>query len=351
MSKEYMIPVFVPYSKEQKKYIFNDTKSKDKKEGNKIDIKTIEKQIEKNLKNINDNDGQKEIIFYGGNFTSLNVEIQEEILKSMLKYIEEKEINSVTISANPTEIDKETIKRLKKYKVKSIDLEALSTNDYILKRARVNYKFKDIKSASKLIRWNRFNLNYKVIVGLPESTRIDEINTAKTLIKLKPKSVKVYPMLVTKGTRLEDYYNKQRYEPLTRIQAIERCKTIVRMFADKKIEISAIGIKNIEDIFNKENGEDDIVAGPFHQNFRKLVETEMWYDAILEKIKKLNMKVKEVTVSVNPIDKENVIGQDKSNIKKLKELYEVNLKIKPDENIAQGKLKIEDVKEYNDFLE
>ncbi len=52
----------------------------------------------------------------------------------------------------------------------------------------------------------------------------------------------------------------------------------------------------------------------------------MWYDAIVGKIKKkLNAKVKEVEVSVNPIDSNNVIGHKKENVIKLKNTYDVDL--------------------------
>ena len=37
-----------------------------------------------------------------------------------------------------------------------------------------------------------------MMIGLPESTKLDEINTAKALIKLKPKIVRIYPVLVIK---------------------------------------------------------------------------------------------------------------------------------------------------------
>ena len=77
----------------------------------------------------------------------------------------------------------------------------------------------------------------------------------------------------------------------------------------------------------------------------------MWYDAIVEKIKKLNVKVKEVEVTVNPIDANNVVGHKKENIKKLKEVYETDLIIKQDANVEQGKSKIRITKKYNDFLE
>ena len=190
-----------------------------------------------------------------------------------------------------------------------------------------------------------------MMVGLPESTRIDEINTAKALIKLKPKMVRIYPVLVIKNTPLEKEYKKGKYEPLTIVQAVEISKELVRMFADKKIEIIRIGLQNTDEITTPEDKKSEVVAGPYHPAFRQLVESAMWYDAIVGKIKKLNVKVKEVEVTVNPIDVNNVIGHKKENVLKLKDTYDVDLILQQDENIKQGKSKIEITKTYNDFLE
>lgn len=190
-----------------------------------------------------------------------------------------------------------------------------------------------------------------MMVGLPESTRIDEINTAKKLIKLKPKMVRIYPVLVIKGTKLEKELQEGKYQPLTVVQAVETCKELVRMFASKNIDIIRVGLQNTDEITDPNYKGSEVVAGPFHPAFRQLVESAMWYDAVVDKIKKLNVKVKEVQVTVNPIDANNVIGHKKENIQKLKDTYDVDLIIKQDEAIKQGKSKIDVLKTYNDFLE
>lgn len=64
------------------------------------------------------------------------------------------------------------------------------------------------------------------------------------------------------------------------------------------------------------------------------------------KIKKLNVKAKKVEVTVNPIDINNVIGHKKENVIKLNELYNVDLIVKQDKNIKQGKSKIEVIQTY-----
>ena len=66
-----------------------------------------------------------------------------------------------------------------------------------------------------------------------------------------------------------------------------------------------------------------LLRGPFHPAFGQLVESGIWYDVIVQKIKKLNTKVKEVIITVNPQDINNVIGQRRENISNLKEVYDV----------------------------
>lgn len=77
----------------------------------------------------------------------------------------------------------------------------------------------------------------------------------------------------------------------------------------------------------------------------------MWYDEIVSKIKKINVKVMQVTIKANPENVNNIIGHKKENILKLKEIYDVDVRIKPDENIKKGKFEIEIDKTYEDILE
>ena len=345
MKKQYIIPIFVPHLGCPNDCIFCNQKSisGQKKQITKEETKKI---IDNYLESIKNEDAKIEIAFYGGSFTAIEKEKQEELLEIAYQYVKEGKIESIRVSTRPDAINKEVLKRLKKYKVKTIELGVQSSNDYILEKARRGHTFEDVKKASKMIRWNGFDLGHQMMVGLPESTRIDEINTAKALIKLKPKMVRIYPVLVVKNTKLDREYEKGNYEPLPLVQAVETCKELVRMFADKKIEVIRIGLQNTEEISEPGSKQSEVVAGPYHPAFRQLVESGMWYDAIVEKIKKLNVKVKEVEVTVNPIDANNVIGHKKENVQKLKDIYDVDLILKQDKSIKQGKSKIEIIKTY-----
>lgn len=350
MKKQYIIPIFVPHLGCPNDCIFCNQKSISGQKENMTKEKAKE-IIDNYLKEIESENTEIEIAFYGGSFTAIEEKIQEELLQTAYEYIKEGKVESIRISTRPDCIDKEILKRLKKYKVKTIELGVQSANDYILKRTNRGHTFADVKKASKMIRWNGFKLGHQMMVGLPESTRIDEINTAKSLIKLKPKMIRIYPVLVVKNTKLEKEYQEGKYEPLPLVQAVEVCKELVRMFADKNIDIIRVGLQNTDEIAEPKKEESQVVAGPYHPAFRQLVESAMWYDAVVGKIKKLNVKVKEVEVTVNPMDANNVIGHKKENVLKLKDVYDVDLILQQDENIKQGKSKIEITKTYNDFLE
>ena len=346
MKKQYIIPIFVPHLGCPNDCIFCNQKSISGQKKN-ITKEKAKEIIDNYLKSIKNEEVQIEVAFFGGSFTAIEKEKQEELLQVAYEYIKNGQVESIRISTRPDCINKEILKMLKKYKVKTIELGVQSANDYILKRANRGHTFEDVKKASKMIRWNGFKLGHQMMVGLPESTRIDEINTAKALVKLKPKMVRIYPVLVVKNTKLEKEYEEEEYEPLPLVQAVETCKEIVRIFADRNIDIIRIGLQNTYEISAPENKNSEVVAGPYHPAFRQLVESAMWYDAIVGKIKKLNVKVKEVEVTVNPIDSNNVIGHKKENVIKLKEFYDVDLILKQDKNIKQGKSKIEITKTYD----
>ena len=72
----------------------------------------------------------------------------------------------------------------------------------------------------------------------------------------------------------------------------------------------------------------------------------MWYDSIAEKIKNINSKVKKIEIVVNPANVNDVIGHKKVNIQKLKDFYELDVVVTPNENINVGDFKINVLETY-----
>ena len=350
MSEQYIIPIFVPHLGCPNDCTFCNQKSISG-QTKQVTAKDVKQTIEEYLKSFKNENLYKEVAFFGGSFTGIEQEKQKELLEAAYEFIKTKQIQSIRISTRPDYIDKEKLQLLKKYGVKTIELGVQSTNDYILKKCRRGHTFEDVKRASKLIRRHGFILGHQMMIGLPESTKIDELNTAKDLAKLKPKIVRLYPVLVIKGTELEKEYQNGEYEPVPLSQAVERCKELYYFFTHKKITVIRMGLQNTDIISDPKNAKSEVVAGPYHEAFGQLVEDSIWYDAILEKIKKFNVKVKEIEIEINPENINNVVGHKKENIKKLKDLYDVDVKITQSKNIKPGKFEMRVLKTYTDFLD
>ena len=349
MKKEYIIPIFVPHLGCPNDCTFCNQKKISGQTKN-VKAEDVKNKIEYYLNNFKDDNKYIEVAFFGGSFTGIDVDKQKELLSVAYEYIKNKKIDSIRISTRPDYINKEILKMLKSYGVKTIELGVQSTNDYILNKSKRGHTFEDVKKASKLIRKNGFILGHQMMVGLPESTRQDEINTAKDLIKLKPKIVRIYPVLVIKGTQLEKDYESGEYTPLTVEQAVETAKDLLVLFNKKKINVIRIGLQNTNEITDPNSKKSQVVAGPYHPAFRQLVESRLWYDNIANEIKKVNSNVTHIQIDVNPSDINNAVGHKRINIEKINDTYNTDLKINPNSKIKKGKLKITKLIKYQEFI-
>ena len=349
MKKEYIIPIFVPHLGCPNDCTFCNQKKISGQTKN-VKAEDVKNTIEYYLNNFKDDNKYIEVAFFGGSFTGIDVDKQKELLSVAYEYIKNKKIDSIRISTRPDYINKEILQMLKSYGVKTIELGVQSTNDYILNKSKRGHTFEDVKKASKLIRKNGFILGHQMMVGLPESTRQDEINTAKDLIKLKPKIVRIYPVLVIKGTQLEKDYESGEYTPLTVEQAVETAKDLLVLFNKKKINVIRIGLQNTNEITDPNSKKSQVVAGPYHPAFRQLVESRLWYDNIANEIKKVNSNVTHIQIDVNPSDINNAVGHKRINIEKINDTYNTDLKINPNSKIKKGKLKITKLIKYQELI-
>ncbi len=332
MKKEYIIPIFVPHLGCPNDCTFCNQKkiSGQKKNITSHDVSRI---IEYYLDNFKDSNRKVEIAFFGGSFTGIDISIQEELLMTANEYIKQGKVESIRISTRPDYINQDILNLLKKYNVQTIELGVQSANDFVLNKCKRGHSFQDVKKASKLIRRNKFRLGHQMMVGLPESTKKDEIETAKKLIKLHPKMVRIYPVLVIRDTKLEEEYLNGEYSPNTLQQAVETCAVLLKMFNKKKIDVIRIGLQNTDEICNPENENSQVVAGPYHPAFRQLVESRICYDDFSKKIHKLNNRVKVVKVRVNRSLINNFVGHKRENIRRIKELYDVDVVVEQDDSV------------------
>ena len=67
---------------------------------------------------------KRQLAFYGGSFTAIPVAEQTALFEAAKPYLDDGTISSIRLSTRPDAIDAETLARLKKYSVQTVELGA-----------------------------------------------------------------------------------------------------------------------------------------------------------------------------------------------------------------------------------
>jgi histone acetyltransferase (RNA polymerase elongator complex component) len=240
-----------------------------------IIISYIDSQIKK-FGSIHKKYKKKQISFYGGSFTCLEQKIMEQYLKKGFVFIKNGTIDSLRLSTRPDCIDLETLNLLKKYGVESIELGVQTLDNNLLNILNRGHSVRHVIESSDLIKSKGFELGIQLMVGLPgENDKIIDKNIDILITKIKPKFIRIYPLIVLKGTKLEIMYNNEEFFPLNIKETILRCKKIVEKCYENNIEVIRIGLQSTETL--KKN----IVSGNFPDNLGQLVRDSIKMEEIL----------------------------------------------------------------------
>ncbi|MBI3582424.1 MAG: radical SAM protein [Nitrospinae bacterium] len=342
--KQYIIPIFIPYSGCPHRCIFCNQK-KITGENAYLNTETIKKIIDNwlSLSAQLSAIGNRQIAFYGGSFTALPLERQELLLSSVLPYLNDGVIDSIRLSTRPDSITIENLAILKKYRVKTVELGVQSMDDSVLSLSERGHSADDIRSSCKLLKSHGFEVGIQIMPGLPGDTFESSLYTAYEVMKLKPDFVRIYPAVVIKNTGLADLYLSGSFKPLSLGDAVRLAKYLLIRFEVNNIPVIRIGLQPASSLMEK----DVILDGPFHPAFRQLVESEIAYDMMKHIIKgqgaSLPLQVvsrggkgQGTTFFISHRELSNFIGQKRSNIKKIESEFDFKVDIKSDSNLKSG---------------
>lgn len=288
-------------------------------------ISEVRQTIETYLSTLS-NDDDVEIAFFGGSFTGIDINLQNEYLQAVQSYLQEGRVGSIRLSTRPDYIDERILDNLKKYNVKDIELGAQSLDDEVLGFSERGHKAEDVYKSSELIKSYGFNLGLQMMIGLPFDTKEKSIYTAKKIVSLGAKTTRIYPTLVIEHTKLAQLYKENRYSPLGLLEAVDWVKDIYKVFLASDVKVLRVGLHPSKDIVSGEG----FLAGPFHISFFELVLTEIWRERLQSSI---TDATKEITV--NPKDVNHIIGYNSKNRDLLK-----GIRIRQSQTLPQGKIQV-----------
>lgn len=275
MPKHYTIPIFIPELACPFQCVFCN-QEKISGHQNIPDENEIRQTIIEHLKSFKRKKRTVEIGFFGGSFTGIPIDEQKHYLGIIQPFIDSKEVNGIRLSTRPDYINKEILDVLKKHRVTTIELGAQSMDDEVLKKSHRGHTSKQTEQASEMILDNGFELGLQMMIGLPGDTREKAVFTAKRIIELGASNTRIYPALVIKGTAMHKWYDEGKYIPLSLEEAINRTKQILPLFEEAGVKVLRVGLHPSEGLLSGH----ELIAGPFHQSFKELVLSEIWYEQL-----------------------------------------------------------------------
>ncbi|AGB40592.1 histone acetyltransferase [Halobacteroides halobius DSM 5150] len=332
-NRNYIIPVFVPHLGCPHDCVFcNQEEITGIKK--RINPQEVNEQINDYLATIPKSANRIEVAFYGGSFTAIEQEYQQQLLTVAQQRLEQDDLTGVRLSTRPDYITSEILKYLQEFGVTTIELGVQSLDNQVLKAAGRGHTRLDVQKAVSLIKEYSFALGLQMMPGLPQSTVESDLRTGREIIALTPDFVRIYPTLVIKGTKLEGLYQQGDYQPLVLSQAVDLVARLVVKFRKAAIPVIRVGLQPSEGV-NK----DEVIAGPFHSSFRQLVDSKLMLDKVIKQIKA--QKLEKITVIINPKDESNLRGQKNKNLIYLKENYDLKqINIEASRALARGEIKV-----------
>lgn len=292
----------------------------------------VTKTIETYLKTLPCDDRNIEVAFFGGSFTGIPIDEQTALMSRVMPYIEKGLIDGIRLSTRPDYINDKILSNLKAYNVTTIELGVQSMCDEVLKASNRGHSSEQVKISSELIKKYGFQLGLQMMTGLPSDSWERSVMTAKEIISLKPSFVRIYPTLTIKDTYLEKMYNNGKYTPQTLDEAVELCKKLLYLFEEAGINVIRMGLQTTDEI----NENASVIAGPFHSSFGELVESSVYYDTMLKKLKGFK---NDAVIYVNPSEISKAVGNKRRNIIKIKNELNINITVKGDSRLKKKEVR------------
>ncbi len=290
----------------------------------------VEREINQALSTTRSED-EVEIAFFGGSFTGIDRTLMISLLDTAERYVKEGKVRSVRLSTRPDYITTEILEILSRYSVHVIELGLQSMDDIVLSASRRGHTAADAVRACRAVVDAGFSLVGQMMIGLPESTEQNEIETAERISALGVSAVRIYPTVVFYDTPLCDMAVNGAYRPLTVSEAVQRSAAVLRVFRRNDIPCIRIGLCATEHLTSSEA----VLAGPNHPALGELVWNEYYYGELTDALRKRGLLGQQVELHLPQSAVSKYVGQHRCNIERL--LRETNTRVRKIVGEKKGK--------------
>ena len=281
-----------------------------------------------------------EIAFFGGSFTAIDRGYMTELLDAAAEYVGEGGFKGIRLSTRPDFIDGEVLDLLKSRGVTAIELGAQSLDDGVLNANARGHCSEDIIRSSRLMKQHGFELGLQIMSGLYKSTPEIERRNLRQVLEIAPDTVRIYPVVIIKGTALARLYEQGSFVPMPFDDIVDICSEMLEAFDMAGIKVIKCGLHASEIV------ERDMLGGFYHPAFRELCEGRIYRRKLESLLNGTGLKAEQkydITVSAAPSYISRVYGHKKENSLYFRDRG-IKLRVLGDADIPKYEIKIKEVK-------
>ena len=251
----------------------------------------------------------RELAFYGGSFTAIPLEQQLVYLEKAKQALDAGLVSGIRLSTRPDAVDGETLDRLRRYGVATVELGVQSMRDEILRLSGRGHTAEDVRQAAHRVRNAGFSLGLQMMTGLPGDDDEGALETAHELILLRPDFVRIYPTVIIRGTALERLWREGRYREHTAEDAVRVCSRLLPLFQEADIPVIRLGLNPTDRLSGG-----DALAGAYHPALGELVYSRVLRNRMEELLSSLDCAGRDMEILVSPKLLSQALGQRRSNL-------------------------------------
>jgi len=335
--KPLIVPIFIPNQGCPHRCVFCDQEKITSQPARAMNGQTVRELLDQARRSGSFSEGRhREVAFYGGTFASLPEGTIRELLGAVAPYLQERIFHSVRVSTRPDSLDGKKAALLKALGVSTVELGSQSMDDEVLRMTRRGHTAGDTEKAADLLREHGFNLGVQLMPGLPGDSAERFDATVQKVIRLKPDMVRLYPVVVLRGTVLAKWFEKGTYQPLTLEEAVRICAGSCLDFEEARIPVIRIGLMTSPSL--REKGE--IVGGPWHESFGHLVRSEI-YQKRIEAFLPGPGEAKKISIRIPSKDISLLRGHRNEGIRRIEERTQAVIEeILSDDSLPSGRIAV-----------
>jgi histone acetyltransferase (RNA polymerase elongator complex component) len=216
-----------------------------------------------------------EVAFFGGTFTALAVSDQDRLLQPLQQMLATGEITSIRISTRPDAVDSAIVQRLAHLGVRTIEIGVQSMDDRVLEGSNRGHNAAASETALRCVKAEGLSAGAQLMPGLPGDSAARSISSLKKVIAAGADFIRIYPVVVLRGTELARRFAAGEYCPMGLEAGVQLCKVMLHESLKAGVDVIRIGLQADEGLTDTA-----VLAGCWHPALGQLTRSELYFDLL-----------------------------------------------------------------------